>query len=99
MSAVISIFVSLPITVSVLAALFSQRVIIESIRSLSSTFFGIELSKHHKLLDGVLVNLDEIVFLSQDGKVSMPKFKESIYMVSHAIETISDELGIDPRKI
>jgi len=64
---------------------------IESIRSLSSTFFGIELSKHHKLLDGVLVNLDEIVFLSQDGKVSMPKFKESIYMVSHAIETISDE--------
>lgn len=72
---------------------------IESIRMISSTLFDAELSEHHRRLDVVLVNLDEIAFLSQNDEVNLEKFKESMYMVSHAIQLISDEYGIDPGEV
>lgn len=72
---------------------------IESIRLLSSTFFSIDLSEHHKHLNTVLANLNEIAFLSQNDKVDITKLKESMYMVSRVIELISDEWGIDPMEI
>jgi len=77
-----------------------QRAImhIEAIHSLGATFFDVELSKYHKLLDSILVTIDEIVFVSQNDKVDIAKFKESIYVVSHMIRTISTEYNIDPQE-
>jgi len=71
----------------------------DSIRVLSPTFFHIDLSEHHGLLDTVLVNLDEVAFLSQNDEVDMAKFKESMYMVSHVIRLISNKYGIDREEV
>lgn len=68
---------------------------IEAIRLLGTAFFDAGLSKYHKLLDNVLVNIDEMAFVSKSDTVDITKFKEGVYVVSHMIRTVSNEYNIE----
>lgn len=82
------------------AEYFHKRAIThaEAIRTLSTTFFNVELSKYHKFLDSALMGIDEIVFVSQNDTVDIYKFKESLYVISRMIRLISAEYGVEPQE-
>ncbi len=65
---------------------------IEAIRSIQSDFREAGLSKHHRRLDGILVNLDHIGF-ERMGKANMAVFERSIKIILDVMNEIRDAAG------